>query len=60
MGGLGSGAPTPTVVPSPVSLPALTLDPIAAVDNPAFYDLIAQQVNLPGPIRDGLLAQRPR
>jgi cytosine/adenosine deaminase-related metal-dependent hydrolase len=40
-------------------LPALTLDPLTAVDNPAFYAAIASETNLPAPVRDGLGAYAP-
>ncbi len=39
-------------------LPALTLDPLAAVDNPGFYDTIGQEMNLPADVRAGLVAYR--
>ncbi|MBV9870350.1 MAG: amidohydrolase family protein [Frankiaceae bacterium] len=35
-------------------LPALALDPLIAVDNPAYYATLAQEMNLPPEVRDGL------
>jgi 5-methylthioadenosine/S-adenosylhomocysteine deaminase len=40
------------------SLPALTLDPLAAIDNPGFYDTINEEMNLPPDLRAGLVAYR--
>jgi hypothetical protein len=37
-------------------LPALTLDPLTATDNPAFYDTIDEEPNLPADVRDGIHA----
>jgi 5-methylthioadenosine/S-adenosylhomocysteine deaminase len=37
-------------------LPALTLDPLTATDNPAFYDAIDGEPNLPADVRDGMHA----
>jgi hypothetical protein len=37
-------------------LPALTLDPLTAADNPAFYDAIDGEPNLPADVRDGIHA----
>ena len=37
-------------------LPALTLDPLTAADNPAFYDTIDSEMNLPADVRDGIHA----
>ena len=41
-------------------LPALTLDPLTAVDNPAFYDAINAERNVPSAIRQGLVALKPK
>lgn len=40
-------------------LPALTLEPLTAVDNAAFYDMIRNEPNLPPSVRDGLFALKP-
>jgi hypothetical protein len=40
-------------------LPALSLDPLAAVDNPDFYTVLAAEPNLPPAVRDGLANLRP-
>jgi cytosine/adenosine deaminase-related metal-dependent hydrolase len=37
-------------------LPALTLDPLTAVDNPAFFSALSAEPNLPDDIRKGLAA----
>jgi 5-methylthioadenosine/S-adenosylhomocysteine deaminase len=37
-------------------LPALTLDPLTAADNPAFYEAIEEEPNLPADVRDGIHA----
>jgi cytosine/adenosine deaminase-related metal-dependent hydrolase len=37
-----------------IPLPALTLDPLTATDNPAFYDAIEEEPNLPADVRDGI------
>lgn len=39
-------------------LPALTLDPLTAVDNPAFYDALAAELNLPRSVKQGLARYR--
>jgi 5-methylthioadenosine/S-adenosylhomocysteine deaminase len=39
-------------------LPALTLDPLTAVDNPAFYDTLAAELNLPAELKAGLARYR--
>jgi cytosine/adenosine deaminase-related metal-dependent hydrolase len=52
------GAP-PALAAVPPVLPALTLDPLTAVDNPGYYDLLAVEPNLPDDVRAGLLALRP-
>lgn len=39
-------------------LPSLTLDPLTAVDNPAFYDTLADEPNVPPPIKQGLARYR--
>ena len=38
-------------------LPALTLDPLTAVDNPGFYKALAAEMNLPEDIKAGLQRQ---
>ena len=38
---------------------ALTLDPLTAIDNPAFYTAIAAEGNLPTAFRDGLATYAP-
>jgi hypothetical protein len=40
-------------------LPALTLDPLTAIDNRAFYDALANEANLPDQVKHGLAALRP-
>jgi 5-methylthioadenosine/S-adenosylhomocysteine deaminase len=35
-------------------LPALTLDPLTAIDNSAFYEALAGELNLPAPVKAGL------
>jgi hypothetical protein len=40
-------------------LPALTLDPLTAIDNRDYYKLLADEANLPVEIRDGLAALAP-
>lgn len=44
---------------APGPLPALTLDPLCAVDNPSYRQTLAHEPNLPGSIRDGLAALNP-
>jgi cytosine/adenosine deaminase-related metal-dependent hydrolase len=39
-------------------LPALSLDPLTAVDNPTFYDTLAGELNLPPSVKDGLTHYR--
>jgi cytosine/adenosine deaminase-related metal-dependent hydrolase len=39
-------------------LPALPLDRLAAVDNSSFYDLLANELNLPQEVSDGMLEYR--
>lgn len=46
-------------VAAPEPLPALTLDPPTAVDNPGFYDQLATEPNLPAAMRAALAALRP-
>lgn len=41
------------------SMPALTLDPLTAIDNPAFYTAIAAERNLPTALREGLATHAP-
>ena len=38
-------------------LPALTLDPLTAVDNPGYYAALAAEINLPDAIKAGLHRQ---
>jgi len=45
--------------PTPVPLSPLTLEPLTAVDNPAFYETIAAEQNLPPAVRDGLAKFKP-
>jgi 5-methylthioadenosine/S-adenosylhomocysteine deaminase len=40
-------------------LPALTLDPLTAADNPAFYAAIDEEANLPEDVRKGIHALAP-
>jgi 5-methylthioadenosine/S-adenosylhomocysteine deaminase len=35
-------------------LPALTLDPLTAIDNPAYYQTLQAEINLPQTVKDGL------
>ncbi len=44
---------------APVALPALTLDPVTAVDNPGYYEELAHEINLDDPLKAALLALRP-
>ena len=53
------GARTVEAVGGPLPLPALTLEPLTAVDNPAYYKTLADEVNLPVDVRDGLSALAP-
>ena len=46
-----------TTAAAPVALPALTLDPITAVDNPGYLKALAQEPNLPRQIVDALTPQ---
>ena len=46
-------------VGGPLPLPALALEPLTAVDNPAYYKTLADEVNLPVDVRDGLSALAP-
>jgi len=50
------GARTPKMVGAPLPLPALTLDPLTAVDNPAYFKALGTEPNLPSDIRDALTA----
>jgi hypothetical protein len=43
----------------PLPLPSLPLDPLTAVDNPGFYELLGVQRNLPPEIAASLLALTP-
>lgn len=45
---------------APQPLPALTLDPLTAFDNPGYYAALQGEPNLPADIRDGLVAMAPR
>ncbi len=49
----------PALAGPPPNLPALTLDPLTAVDNPHYYDTLGTEVNLPPDVRAGLLALKP-
>jgi 5-methylthioadenosine/S-adenosylhomocysteine deaminase len=51
------GARVPQTVGAPLPLPALTLDPLTAVDNPAYFKALGAEPNLPVDIRDALSAQ---
>lgn len=51
-------AATRAAVSAAGPLPALTLDPLTAVDNPAFYDTLAAEQNLPAAVRSGLATYR--
>jgi 5-methylthioadenosine/S-adenosylhomocysteine deaminase len=44
---------------APQPMPALTLDPLTAVDNPAYYKTLGTEANLPAEVRDGLFALAP-
>lgn len=52
----GPNLPTPprTAAAPQQALPALTLDPLTAVDNPGFYDTLGAEGNLPDTIRAAL------
>ena len=41
------------------SMAALALDPLTAIDNPAFYTAIATEGNLPAAVREGLATYAP-
>jgi hypothetical protein len=45
---------------APADLPALTLQPLTAVDDPGYYDTLAGEQNLPKAVRDGLQALRTK
>jgi 5-methylthioadenosine/S-adenosylhomocysteine deaminase len=53
------GARTVQGISAPQPLPALTLDPLTAVDNPAYYKTLSHEANLPPEILDGLSALAP-
>jgi hypothetical protein len=53
------GARAMQAVGAPQPLPALTLDPLTAVDNPGYYETLAAEANLPAGVRDGLSALAP-
>jgi hypothetical protein len=53
------GARTVQAIGAPQPLPALTLDPLTAVDNPAYYKTLSHEANLPPEILDGLSALAP-
>ena len=53
------GARAVQAVGGPLPLPALALEPLTAVDNPAYYKTLADEVNLPVDVRDGLSALAP-
>jgi hypothetical protein len=40
-------------------LPALTLDPLTAVDNPGYYKALGVEANLPADVRDGIAILSP-
>jgi hypothetical protein len=44
----------PATATSAAPLPALTLDPLTTVDDPAYYQALGTEANLPGDVRDGL------
>lgn len=44
---------------APQPLPALTLDPLTAVDNPGYFAALQAEPNLPAEVRDGLVARAP-
>lgn len=44
---------------APVALPALTLDPLTAVDNPGYYAQLGTEINLPTAMRSALAALTP-
>src|SRR5262249_8301594 len=41
-------------------LPALTLDPLTAVDNPGYYKALGVEPNLPADVRDGIVTLGPQ
>lgn len=51
--------PRPAGAAPPGPLPALTLDPLTAVDNPGFYDSLKVARNLPDDIASAIAALRP-
>ncbi|HEY7049944.1 MAG TPA: amidohydrolase family protein [Jatrophihabitantaceae bacterium] len=50
------GARPPQAAGGPLPLPALSLDPLTAVDNPAYFKALGTEPNLPGDLRDALAA----
>jgi 5-methylthioadenosine/S-adenosylhomocysteine deaminase len=44
---------------APAPLPALSLDPLTAVQNKGYWQVLAQEANLPPEIRDGLAGLAP-
>lgn len=42
------------------SLPALTLDPLTAVDDPAYYKALGTEANVPVDVRDGIVKLGPQ
>ena len=56
----GPNLPTPmAAVAAAVTFPALTLDPLTAVDNPNYYRALGIESNLKDPLRSALAALRP-
>ncbi|HEU5267325.1 MAG TPA: amidohydrolase family protein, partial [Jatrophihabitans sp.] len=53
------GAARALVSAATPQLPALTLDPLTAVDNPGFYDALAAEPSLPEPVRAAIAELRP-
>jgi hypothetical protein len=58
--GPGLRASTPAAAFTGAPLPALTLDPLTAVDDSGYYKALGSEANLPADVRDGLAALGPR
>jgi hypothetical protein len=58
--GPGLRASTPPAAFTGAPLPALTLDPLTAVDDSGYYKALGSEANLPADVRDGLAALGPR
>jgi hypothetical protein len=57
--GPGLRASTSATALNGAPLPALTLDPLTAADDPGYYKALGSEANLPAEVRDGLAALGP-